>query len=367
MTEANGRRRVVFAFNQQMWDDISTPELRARLDSQYDHSVAISDVPSGWTEAPPSDPVATAQLVKLAYNADALVVSHGAPLVDGRLLDQLPNVRFVGELEGDRFASRIDVEACSQRGIRVVDTNNFCSPPVAEWALALTLMGLRNYGSLFRRAVLEHRADRPDAWFDGVGYKQAELTGKTVGLVGFGHIGRHLMKLLAPFKAKVYAHDPYVPPELGDIYGVTFTSLNRLMSACDVVICLVPLTARTEGMLGREQVDLMKEGAVFVNVARGKVVDTEALVRRAQVGDLIVCLDVTEPEPLPSDSPLYDIPTVILSPHIAGVVAAGRPRSLSLMIDELGRHFAGDETWFSILPRTLANRYGRVETEAATT
>ena len=368
MTDSReARPRVVFAFNGQMWDDVSTPDNLARLGTLFDYETAISDVPSGWTEPPKRAPEVTERLVGLARGASAIVVSHGSPLVDGELLARVPGVRFVGELEGDRFASRIDVEACVERGVRVVDTNNFCSPPVAEWALAMMLMGLRNYGFLFRRAVHEHRLDRPADWIDNVGYRNAELTGKTVGLIGFGHIGRHLMKLMAPFETKVYAYDPYVPPELGEVFGVTFTSLDQVMSRSDVVVCLVPLTPRTEGMVGSEQVDLMKDGAVFVNVARGKVVDNAALIRRARLGELIVCLDVNDPEPLHSDSPLFDIPTVILSPHIAGVVAAGRPRTLSLMIDELERHFAGHEPWFSILPRTLANRYGRPVPQVATT
>lgn len=361
------RPRVVFAFNQQMWDDIATHENRARLDSLFDYEVTISDVPSGWTTPPEEAPEQTDRLTHAARTAAALVVSHGSPLVDGELLDGMPGVRFVGELEGDRFASRIDVEACGERAVRVVDTNNFCSPPVAEWALALMLMGLRNYGSLFRRAVHEHRLDHPADWPANAGYRNAELAGKTVGLIGFGHIGRHLMKLMAPFGTTVFAYDPYVPPEFGEVFGVTFTSLDRVMSISDVVVCLVPLTPRTEGMVGRQQVDLMKNEVVFVNVARGKVVDNQALIRRAERGEIFLCLDVNDPEPLHEHSPLFDIPTTILSPHIAGVVAAGRPRTLSLMIDELERHFAGHEPWFSILPRTIANRAGRAAVDVATT
>lgn len=360
MPDTSGsRHRVVFSLNQQTWDDAGRPDVVARLSALYDHDVVISDVPSDWTVPPEPDPTATARLVEVARTADALVVSHGSPLVDGGLLDQLPSVTFVGELEGDRFASRIDVAACAERGVRVVDTNNFCSYPVAEWALALTLMGLRNYGTLYRHAIVQHRLERPKEWIDGPGYANGELAGKTVGMLGFGHIARHLLKLLAPFQTRVLAYDPYVPPELGEVLGVTLTSLDRVLTVSDVVVCLVPITPRTEGMLGAHEFSLMKEGAVFVNVSRGKVVDTTALLARARSERIIACLDVTDPEPLPPDSPLLDVPSVILSPHIAGITDVGRARSLSLMLDELSRHFAGDETWYSILPRTLANRTGR--------
>jgi phosphoglycerate dehydrogenase-like enzyme len=178
-------------------------------------------------------------------------------------------------------------------------------------------------------------------------------------MLGLGHIGRHLLKLLAPFNTGVYVYDPYVPPELGEILNVTLTSLDQVLALSDVVVCLVPITPRTEGMLGAREFSLMKDGAVFVNVSRGKIVDTNALVERARSGKLIACLDVTDPEPLPPESPLLKMPTVILSPHIASAVAGGLARSLSLMLDELARHFAGHETWFTIHSRTLANRTGR--------
>jgi len=125
-----------------------------------------------------------------------------------------------------------------------------------------------------------------------------------------------------------------------------------------VVVNLVPLTPATDGMVGRREIDLLRRGAVFVNVGRGRTVDTAALTDRVRTGEVIACLDVTEPEPLPPASELIDLPTTILSPHIAGLVSAGHPRSLALMVDELTRHFAGHEPWFSILPRTVANRQG---------
>src|SRR5262249_383516 len=161
--------------------------------------------------------------------------------------------RFVGELEGDRFASRIDVEACLARGVRVVDTNNFASPPVAEWALALTLMGLRNYGAVFRRIVLDRATEHPPTWKSDPAYLNAELRGKTVGILGFGLIARSFIELLEPFETTIYVHDPYVPPEFAEIYRVTLTSLDNVLSLADVLVSTVPLTPRTEGMLGTRE------------------------------------------------------------------------------------------------------------------
>jgi phosphoglycerate dehydrogenase-like enzyme len=136
------------------------------------------------------------------------------------------------------------------------------------------------------------------------------------------------------------------------------TSLENVLADSEVVVCTAPLTPRTRGMLGKEQLDLLRPDCVFVNVSRGAIVDSDALIARAQRGDIRVSLDVFEPEPIPVGSPIRELPNVFLSPHIAGVTAAGRPRFFSFMVDELERFFAGHETLFDITPRTLANRRG---------
>jgi phosphoglycerate dehydrogenase-like enzyme len=191
------------------------------------------------------------------------------------------------------------------------------------------------------------------------GYHHGELTGRTVGLLGFGHIGRRLIELLAPFKVTAYVHDPYVPPELAEAYGVTLTSLDNVLSIPDFIVCLVPITPQTRHLLGAREFALMKPGTVFVNVSRGAVVDNAALLERLAAGTLVACLDVFDPEPIPADSPILDLANVILSPHIAGVVAEGHHRSFSFMLDELERFFAGHEPRYAILARTMANRYGK--------
>src|SRR5262249_36009962 len=131
-----------------------------------------------------------------------------------------------------------------------------------------------------------------------------------------------------------------------------------VMSRSDAVACLVPLTPATQGMIGRAQLDLLRPGSVFVNVSRGPVVDSQALIDRLRRGDVVAGLDVFDPEPIPCDSPIKDLPNVFLSPHMAGVTAACHPRNFQLAVDELARFFAGHETLYDVLPRTLANRRG---------
>jgi phosphoglycerate dehydrogenase-like enzyme len=290
----------------------------------------------------PPDPGRRARLLDFVPGLTALVISHGCPRIDAEILAAAPGLRMVGDLHGDRFADRIDVDACAAAGVSAVDTTHASSDPVAEWALGLTLIGLRNAGALFRR-LIDGELLWPDrtVFTDDPGYLHGELTGKTVGLIGLGHIGRLLVEFLRPFRADVVAFDPHVPPLVAETLDVDLMPLDTLLATADVVICLVPLTASTAGLLGAAEFALLKPGAVFVNVSRGAVVRTDALIDRLRRGDVIACLDVVDPEPLAVDSPLRDLPNVFLTPHIAGVTEAAEPRFFAYMTDEVLRLLRG--------------------------
>ena len=214
---------------------VREPQLE-RLQQIADFRYGEFDRPSDYVEAPPPDAEADRRLIELVGDADALIVSIGSPRVTGEIMDACPNLRFVGELEGDRFASRIDVEAAWQRGVRTVDTTNGSSYGVAEWALALMLVGLRNAGEQFHDIIDRKPAFHSVPWNERA-FKPDELTGKTVGLIGCGIIGRRLLELLEPFRTTIFVYDPYVPRELADIYDITFTSLDNVLSLADVVVC----------------------------------------------------------------------------------------------------------------------------------
>jgi phosphoglycerate dehydrogenase-like enzyme len=196
-------------------------------------------------------------------------------------------------------------------------------------------------------------------FLDGRGYRSGELSGASVGLIGCGIIGRRLLELLEPFGCDVYVHDPYVPRELADVYDVTFTSLEQVMELGEVVFCLAPLTPATRGLLGARAFGLMRNDAVFVNVGRGAVVQSDALLAELQSGRIIACLDVFDPEPIPADAAIRDLPNAFLTPHVAGETAASRRRLYSIMVDELGRFFAGHETRYDLSRATVANRTGQ--------
>jgi phosphoglycerate dehydrogenase-like enzyme len=350
--------KVLLCANTTVREDYWTGEALARLEriAEWDWlpSEGVSTRPGVWG-GPSEDPAEAERLRARVGDVDILVVCHGAPYVDSSILDAAPRLKLIGELEGDRFANRIDVEAAAARGIRVTDTTHGSSLPVAEWALALMLIGLRDAGAQFRRLIggEEFRRSREE-----YGFRHGELTGLTVGLIGLGHIGRRLIELLEPFHCTVLVHDPYVQNELALAMGVQLTSLEQVLCRPDVVVCTAPLTPRTRGMLGARELDLLKPEAVFVNVSRGAIVDSEALIARAKRGDIRVSLDVFDPEPIPAGSGIRDLPNVFLSPHIAGVTAACRPRFFSFLVDEIERVCRGDDTLFDLTPRVLSNRRG---------
>ncbi|MGW0229833.1 NAD(P)-dependent oxidoreductase [Actinopolymorpha singaporensis] len=300
-------------------------------------AVRMADFFGPWAvaEPPAPDPAAESALADFASGLDVLVVCHGAPRVSEQVLAAAPDLRMVGELEGDRFAGRIDVDAAVRRGVIVVDTTHGSSYPVAEWALALMVLGVRDVGRW------EHRT---------------ELTGRTVGLIGFGHIAWRLVDLLRPFGVDLLAFDPYAPRELADAMNVTFAPLDTVLARSDVVVCLAPLTPGTRGLLGARELALLRAGTVFVNVSRGAVVDSNALVARLRHGDVVACLDVHDPEPVPEAAEVRQLPNAFLSPHVAGTTLESRTRFFALMVDEIDRLVGDSEPRALLTPRVVAAR-----------
>lgn len=346
------RPKVLLAFNEDIRYNHVDPQDLTRLEAFADWDWFSCE--GGGIYDTNTDPQAALDFSKTLPGHDALVVCLGAPTVTADMLDAAPTLKIIGEMEGDRFASRIDLDAAWARGIRTVDTTNHSSYPVSEWALALILISLKNGAAHFRRMIAgQTRFDR--TLMEGM---QGLLWGRRVGLIGCGHMGRRLMKFLRAFETEIWVHDPYLPRELPEALGFLQTSLEHVLS-CDVVVCLVPHTPATEGMLGEAELARLRPGTVFVSVSRGKVTDPDALIERLKQGDIVAGLDVFNPEPVPPDSEILQLPNVFLSPHIGAFGGpAGQHGFFSLMVDELHRFFHGHETQFDLTPRVQANRTG---------
>ena len=233
------QHKVLIVCNQRTRDMSLLPSDLDRLSTMADWEWLHLE--GGVAFGPNEDPDAVRQLIEHVGDVDCVIVSHGSPMIGSDIMDAAPNLKIIGELEGDRFAYRIDVESAWERGIRTVDTTQGSSYPVAEWALALILISLRNAGASFRSILA---GDAPQS-IHNFGYLRGELTGKRVGLIGCGHIGRRLVKYLRPFEVDIRVYDPYLASEMPDAIGVVKTSLENVLSKSDVIVCLAPLTPAT--------------------------------------------------------------------------------------------------------------------------
>lgn len=344
------RLRVGIACGASVRDGYLHPTELERLGFIAEVSVETFEVEGEPWGQIPAVPEYDDRLVSFASDKDALIVFHGAPRVTERVFAASPDLRLVGDIEGDRFAGRIDVSTARAAGVLVVDTTHSSSWPVAEWALALMIICLRQNGR-FSQVIAGDDMTPSDYRMHPPG---RELTGKTVGLIGW-----HLRELLVPFQAPVLAYDPHAPRELSDALRMDFSSLDAVMG-CDVVVCLAPETPATRGMIGEHELSLLRPDAAFINVSRGTVVDAEALAARAAKNDAWFGIDAHDPEPIAIDSPLRGMGNVFLSPHIAGVTVEAQPRFFALMVDEIERLAAGLEPRAQLTNRVIAGRAGGV-------
>ncbi|MFI2711880.1 2-hydroxyacid dehydrogenase [Micromonospora sp. NPDC018662] len=247
----------------------------------------------------------------------------------GTLLADLPDVEVVQLLSAgaDAWAGRMPdgVTLCDARGVHDSAT--------AEWVVAAILSALRGFAPLARAQARREWA------YDEVAPTD-ELAGKRVLIVGAGSIGAAVRARLAPFEVSFTLVARTARPD-EDVHGVA--ELPTLLPAADVVVLLVPLTEQTRGLVDERFLAAMPDGALLVNAARGPVARTPALVAELTSGRLRAALDVTDPEPLPADHPLWQLPNVLLTPHVAGSVRGLLPRAYRLVGAQLRRFVAGEE------------------------
>ena len=344
------RPKVLIACDKNVRENYLDPIELQRLEKLADWS--WFECSGGGIYDAPDDPQKAEAIKEHLRDVDALVLCHGAPRIDADILAHAPKLKIIGELEGDRFAARIDLDAAWERGVRTVDTTNGSSYPVAEWALGMILVCLRNAGAHFRRLIAGNTGRDPEV----VRLMGGMLQGKRVGIIGGGHMSRRLIKLLKPFEGEIWVHDPYLPRELAEAVGFVQTSLDNVFAHCDIAVCMAPLTPGTRGMIGARELGLLRAGSIFVNVSRGAVVDSAALIARIKKGDIVAGIEAFDPEPIPADSEILQLDNVFLSPHFGWLTGTDYPHFFPLMVDEFERFFAGHEPYFELTPRAKANR-----------
>lgn len=220
----------------------------------------------------------------------------------------------------------------------------------AEWTLSAILATLK-YFPLFldvqRSGTWKRRFEASEHYARIAGdtrphyppVMQEELTGKKVLLVGYGSIGKEIERFLAPFHVELLrvARRARTEPLVHAV-----NELESLLPEAEIIILILPLTDESRGLIGRRQLDLMGQGALLVNAARGPIVQTDKLVEALNAGKIRAALDVTDPEPLPDGHPLWHCPNLLLTPHVGGSSPQFGPRSVNTAADELRRYIAGE-------------------------
>jgi (S)-sulfolactate dehydrogenase len=263
-------------------------------------------------------------------DADALIVRNRTQ-VDAVLLARAPKLRVVGRLGVG--LDNIDVAACEARRIEVIPATGANALAVAEYVVCAVMMLLRGaYHSSGEMAA--------GKWPRGALGEGREVAGKTLGVVGFGGIGRLVAKLAQGLGMTVLATDPALAPAapVWRESGVAFRELDDLLAESDAVTLHVPLVPATRHLLSAGRMARMKRGAVLINTARGGVIDEAALAAALAGGHLAgAALDVFEAEPLPAGSPLAGAPNLVLTPHIAGVTRESNERVSSMIAEKVAQ------------------------------
>lgn len=315
----NPKKKAVYIANDP--DVAYSPAVQTEL-------AALLDV----LPARPNGEQAPARAAELA-DAQIILSSWGGPRLDAAFLAALPGLEAVfyaaGSVRGlvtDALWPR-DIPLCSAWGANAV--------PVAEFTLAQVILCLKH---AHQRSRATHAAQRHVSAVVPPGNY-----GSRVGLIGLGMIGRAVAELLKALRVEVWACDPVADPAKAAALGVTLVELDALFRECDVVSLHAPALDSTRGMITGEHFRRMKAGASFINTARGAIVrEPEMLAVLQARPDLFAVLDVTDPEPPAPGSPLYTLPNVFLTPHLAGSNGRECWRMGECMLAEVRRFLAGE-------------------------
>ena len=298
----------------------------------------IGDV-TMWDSDLPPDPE---QLAAMLADSDAALTLL-TDRIDGPLLDRCPNLKVVSNLAVGY--DNIDVPACTARNVAACTTPNVLTQTTAELAFTLLL-------AVARQIIPAADAARNGDWKTWYPFRflGRDVAGLTLGIIGLGRIGLAMAKMGLAFGLNVIYTGGQANNEFREV------SLDELLQTADIVSLHVPATPATHHLIGRRELAIMKPDAMLINTARGPVVDTDALVAALHEGRLFgVGLDVTDPEPLPADHPLYTFERVTILPHIASASEATRLQMSDLAAKNIVAVLEGSEPPHCLNPEVLAD------------
>lgn len=313
--------KALFVLPEDKYELIYGPAERERIESRVD------------LVAPRQDPDVADRNPAVLSEVEMIFSGWGCPRIDEDFLKKAPNLKIV--FYGAGSIKRLHSPAFWDRGVRVTSAYAANAVPVVEYTLSQILFSLK-HGWQHALSSLRDKRER-DKHIPPGAY------GSTVGIVSLGMIGRGVCERLKTFDMNVIAYDPFAKEQDATELGVELVYLEPLFAQSDVVSLHTPWLKETEGMITKDLFLSMKEGATFINTARGAVVDEPGMIEALQERpDLFAVLDVTYPEPPEENSPLWTLPNVIMTPHIAGSMGNECHRMARSMAEELERYLAGE-------------------------
>jgi len=284
---------------------------------------------SNWTQQ---------ELMQRLPGADVCITGWGSPLFDETVLSAADSLKCIAHTGGS--VTTLVTEAVYERGIAVLSGNELYARSVAESVIAYALYALRDLGK-YNRMLLN------DGWRGDV-FCNEGLQDQKVGLIGFGAVARHTAGLLRAFGCEIWIDADHVSPEEAASYGAKKATLEEILTGCKVISLHLAKVPETYHLIDAQKLALIPQGAVFINTARGSIVDEEALAKELATGRFKAVLDVYEQEPLPMESPLRGLENVLLIPHMGGPTTDRYPYIAKALADDIPRVLAGEESSLAI-------------------
>lgn len=266
-------------------------------------------------------------------DAEILITGWASPPVNGAALDAAPNLKLVAHL-GATVKYLVQPEIW-QRGVTVTSAVEAVAHPVVEFTMAAivfagkkVLQQAQKYRQNSQSGVQSSRID--------VG-----LMNQCIGIIGASRVGLLVIDRLRQLDVEVLVYDPFFSQQHAAALGAEKTSLQDLLRRSDVISLHAPITEDTKGMIDDDALSLIRDGATLINTARGVLIDEAALIKHLESGRISAMLDVTHPEPPVPNSPLYTLPNVMLTPHIAGPIGSERQRMVDAIVRDIERYTSG--------------------------
>ncbi len=279
--------------------------------------------------------LAQQDLPRVVGEASALMFQLSTLLISDEVLEASSKLKVIGRI--GIGMDQVDVAAANARGVCVVNAAGAQDAAVADHAFALIL-------NLARNVIRGDAAVRNGRWSAPQMFMGQSLAGRTLGIVGFGAIGRQLAKRAIAFGMTTFAYDPYLSDDEINDTGALSADLDKILIASDYVSVHTPLTSETHHIIGAEQLSAMSSDAFLINTSRGSVIDEAALIdalRDKQIAG--AGLDVFEEEPLSHESPLIEMDNVVLTPHIGGWTFEAQRKTQMSVIEDVARVLEGTD------------------------